>query len=51
MDDIYEHRLPLTPGAIQLKKAGRYTFNIEQIMREDPLENVMDIGLRLEKKP
>ena len=51
MDDIYDHRLPLTPSTIQLKKAGRYTFTIEQIMREDPLENIMDVGLRLEKKP
>ena len=23
---------------------------VEQIMREDPLENVMDVGLRVEKK-
>jgi len=51
MDDIYEYRLPLTPRAIQLKKTGRYTFTIEQIMREDPLQNIMDVGLRLEKKP
>jgi gliding motility-associated lipoprotein GldH len=51
MDDIYEHRLPLTPKAIQFRKPGGYMFSIEQIMREDPLENVMDVGLRLEKKP
>ena len=51
MDDIYDHRLSLTASPIQLKKQGRYTFIIEQIMREDPLENIMDVGLRLEKKP
>jgi gliding motility-associated lipoprotein GldH len=51
MDDIYEHRLKLTEAPIQLKKTGRYTFTIQQIMREDPLENIMDVGLRLEKKP
>lgn len=51
MDDIYDHRLPLTAAPIQLRKPGRYTFIIEQIMREDPLENIMDVGLRLEKKP
>ena len=51
MDDIYEHQLPLTPEPIQLRKAGVYTFTIEHIMREDPLENIMDVGLRLEKKP
>jgi gliding motility-associated lipoprotein GldH len=51
MDDIYDHRLPLTPSPIPFTKPGRYTFTIEQIMREDPLENIMDVGLRLEKKP
>lgn len=53
MDDLYEHRIALTPNNQKLyfKKAGEYTFTIEQIMREDPLENIMDVGLRIEKKP
>jgi gliding motility-associated lipoprotein GldH len=49
MDDIYEHRIKLTNP--QYWKAGNYHFTIEQIMREDPLENVMNVGLRVEKKP
>lgn len=48
MDDIYEHRIKLTDP--QYLKAGTYRFKVEQIMREDPLENVMDVGLRVEKK-
>ncbi|MBS1620389.1 MAG: gliding motility lipoprotein GldH [Bacteroidetes bacterium] len=48
MDDIYEHRIPL--GDPQLLKAGIYTFTLEQIMREDPLEHVLNVGLRIEKK-
>jgi gliding motility-associated lipoprotein GldH len=48
MDDIYEHRIKLTDP--QYLKAGVYHFRIEQIMREDPLENVMNVGLRVEKK-
>jgi len=48
MDDIYEHRIKL--GEPQPLKAGNYTFTIEQIMREEPLENVLDAGLRIEKK-
>jgi gliding motility-associated lipoprotein GldH len=48
MDDIYEHRIRLTDP--QYLKAGVYHFKIEQIMREDPLENVIDVGLRVEKK-
>lgn len=52
MDDIYEHRIPLTPvgGQFYFKKSGKYTFSIEQIMRENPLKNVLDAGLRIEKK-
>ena len=53
MDDLYEHRIPLTPPAndtFYFNKAGAYTFTIEQIMREDPLENIMNVGLRIEKK-
>ena len=49
MDDVYEQRMKLTGEAIPLK-AGTYHFKIEQIMREDPLENVLNVGLRLEKK-
>lgn len=48
MDDIYEHRIPL--GEKQTLKSGTYTFTVEQIMREDPLENVLNVGLRIEKK-
>lgn len=52
MDDIYEHRIALTPlnEKFYFKKAGEYTFTIEQIMREDPLQHVWNIGLRIEKK-
>ncbi len=44
MDDIYEHRIPL--GEKQTLKGGVYEFAIEQIMREDPLENVLNVGLQ-----
>ena len=52
MDDIYEHRIPLTPAdrPFYFIKPGDYTFTIEQIMREDPLKNVLNAGLRIEKK-
>jgi gliding motility-associated lipoprotein GldH len=48
MDDIYEHRLKLT-DALKLK-AGEYKFSLENSMREDPLMNVLSVGLRVEKK-
>lgn len=48
MDDIYEHRIPL--GELRNLRSGIYTFTVEQIMREDPLQHVFNIGLRIEKK-
>jgi gliding motility-associated lipoprotein GldH len=52
MDDIYEHRIKLTPADRDLyfPRTGNYTFIVEQVMREDPLQNVMNVGLRIEKK-
>lgn len=53
MDDIYEHRTLLTPLSADnfyFRKPGDYTFTIEQIMREDPLNHVWNTGIRIEKK-
>lgn len=52
MDDIYEHRISLTPSNenFYFRKRGDYTFAVEQVMREDPLKNVLNVGLRIEKK-
>ena len=51
MDDIYEHRLPLEAAPRRFSKAGTYKFTLQQIMREDPLLHVMNVGIRLEKVP
>ncbi len=52
MDDIWDHSLALTPTNryFYFRKPGTYTFTIEQIMRQDPLEHVYNVGLRLIKK-
>jgi gliding motility-associated lipoprotein GldH len=47
MDDIYEHRIKLT-GSVRLK-AGNYKLMLENIMREDPLQHVLNVGIRIEK--
>ena len=39
MDDIYEHRIEL--ASPKFLKAGNYKFTLEQIMRENPLQNVV----------
>ena len=49
MDDIYEVRKNITPGPVPFRRAGMYTFTLAQIMRENPLEHILDIGLRVEK--
>lgn len=52
MDDIFEHRIAFTldPQKLRFFKAGDYSFSLEQIMRDDPLQNVMNVGIRIEKK-
>lgn len=49
MDDIFEYRKNITPGPIRLKKPGEYTFSLSQIMRENPLGHILNVGLRVEK--
>lgn len=48
IDDIIEHRIIFNALPISLKK-GNYTFTLEQIMREDPLQHILNAGIRVEK--
>ena len=48
MDDIFEHRV-LIQQKTKFNVPGEYQFSFEQVMREDPLENVLNIGLRIER--
>jgi gliding motility-associated lipoprotein GldH len=47
--DIFEVRKNITPGPVPFRKPGDYTFSIAQIMRENPLKHVLNVGLRVEK--
>lgn len=49
MDDIFEHRILITAQPEALTKAGTYTFRFENIMRVDPLPEVLNMGIRVEK--
>lgn len=49
MDDIWEVRKPITKGPVKFNKAGTYSFTLSQIMRENPLPNIMSAGVRVEK--
>ena len=48
LDDIFTHRVQITQAPIKLKQ-GDYQFTLQQTMRENPLESVMDAGIRVEK--
>lgn len=48
MDDIFEHRIPFNDKPAPLHQ-GKYTFTLQQDMREDPLEHVLNVGIRVEK--
>ena len=48
MDDIFEHRIPFNDKPAPLHK-GRYTFTLQQDMREDPLDHILNAGIRVEK--
>lgn len=49
MDDIWEIRTQINQSPIQFRHAGEYEFTLEQIMREDPLKHVLNVGVRIEK--
>ncbi len=48
IDDIIEHRILINSNPIRFKK-GNYKFVIQQIMRENPLPDVLNAGVRVEK--
>jgi gliding motility-associated lipoprotein GldH len=50
MDDIYDARI-LIQAATKFKKSGTYHIQLEQLMREDPLKNVLSAGFRVERLP
>lgn len=48
MDDVFDHRARITRLPVKLKK-GNYTFTLQQHMREEPLQYVLNAGIRVEK--
>lgn len=49
MDDIFEHRILITNTPQPLTSMGLYKFRLEHLMREEPLQYVMNVGIRVEK--
>ncbi len=48
MDDIYDQRIPITAQPMRFNK-GLNEISIVHTMREDPLENILSTGIRVEK--
>lgn len=48
MGDIYDQRIPVNSTPVHFAK-GLYKFGLSHTMREDPLENVLSTGIRVEK--
>ncbi|SDJ78226.1 gliding motility-associated lipoprotein GldH [Catalinimonas alkaloidigena] len=48
LGDIFDHQILALPG-FTFPYAGPYTLKIKQYMRENPLPEVMSVGLRIEK--
>jgi gliding motility-associated lipoprotein GldH len=52
MAEIVEHKIRLSGNsATKFDQAGRYKIKLKQVMREDPLQEILSIGLRLERIP
>lgn len=50
VDDIVDQRIPFNQNNIPTPlKKGKYTFTLQQVMREDPLQHVLNAGIRVEK--
>jgi len=48
IDDIVEHRILINNNPLKFK-AGNYKFILQQVMREDPLQYILNAGIRVEK--
>ena len=52
MDEVYEHKIRLSGyPTTKFDQSGRYTIKLKQVMRENPLKEIMSIGIRLERIP
>ena len=52
MGEIYEQRMPIDLSEVlSFNRKGTYQVSVEQNMRINPLPDVMNVGLRIEKTP
>ena len=49
-NDIWEVRKELSNGPLRFKMPGTYNFSVSHIMRDNPLPDIMSVGIRIEKE-
>ncbi|CAN5281278.1 hypothetical protein BH09BAC2_BH09BAC2_02640 [soil metagenome] len=49
MDDIYELRQNISGRPVSFKRAGTCAFKISQLMRENPVQHILNAGVRVER--
>ncbi len=49
LNDIFEVRKLISRGPVPFNRPGDYTISVAHIMRENPLENILNVGIRIEK--
>lgn len=49
MDDLFDHRILLYRNPVKFSKPGDYSIRLSHDMRVEPLEGVVNLGLRIEK--
>jgi gliding motility-associated lipoprotein GldH len=48
LGDIFDHQIVALPN-YKFNKKGNYTIKLKQYMRQDPLPDIMSVGIRVEK--
>lgn len=52
MNEIYEHKIRLSGNtSTKFDQKGSYIVKLHQIMRENPLQEILSVGIRLERIP
>ncbi|MGB0176513.1 MAG: gliding motility lipoprotein GldH [Owenweeksia sp.] len=49
LGDLKTHQWPFSARALHFRRSGRYTFSIQQAMREEMLKGVEDVGITIFK--
>lgn len=49
LGELKTHQWAFSPRALHFRKSGKYTFSVQQAMREESLKGIEDVGLTIFK--